>query len=453
MKNRKGLTLIEVILSLAILGIISVGFLTAISGYFKFFTKTRQISREVFKTQQRIELAIDDVKENIINQTDPPVPDEIKRIEIWGEPIDVEYYEVEENYNDKIYATLISNIKPKVEKQLKLSDIGIKIKQVDKQVPYAYGTGEFSIIGNFENYYDPSDISTMRDHLRNVIEWYASSEEFNMPAPVEIASEEDLYYYPTFPKDYLIVENDSNDGFGNHDSDNIKLPNLEHYKGRNIIFTVTPGARSGRIGIQSESIPVFISGLPVTDNLVIHLDAAFINTINFADDETTPDGKVNKWYDLSSIIGKSKPDEVANSGSSKPQLKKTEMEEAFRGQYVQFNNQNQTLNLTGQGTNGKNIYVFAAIRNNTGDLDEVLFLTNTDENGSVEISIIPEGNQIGEWIIVKNFVDNARNNFKIGGPDVDIAEIAVYNSALSNGEIEEIENYFLSKYRTSIISD
>ena len=129
------------------------------------------------------------------------------------------------------------------------------------------------------------------------------------------------------------------------------------------------------------------------------------------------------------------------------------MEEAFRGQYVQFNNQNQTLNLTGQGTNGKNIYVFAAVRNNTVDLEEVLFLTNTDENGSVEISIIPEGNQIGEWIIVKNFVDNARNNFKIGGPDVDIAEIAVYNSALSNGEIEEIENYFLSKYRTSIISD
>ena len=65
MNNKKGYTLIEVVLSLAILGIISIGFLTVAGSNFSFFNKARGISQTVFETQQEIELFIDKVKEGI----------------------------------------------------------------------------------------------------------------------------------------------------------------------------------------------------------------------------------------------------------------------------------------------------------------------------------------------------------------------------------------------------
>ena len=52
MSKRRGFSLVEVILAIAILGIISISFLTVLSSHFVFLNKTKDISQEVFLTQR-----------------------------------------------------------------------------------------------------------------------------------------------------------------------------------------------------------------------------------------------------------------------------------------------------------------------------------------------------------------------------------------------------------------
>ncbi len=51
----------------------------------------------------------------------------------------------------------------------------------------------------------------------------------------------------------------------------------ESYAGRHIIYTVTPASQSGKMGMTAPSNPVYISGLPVISNLVLHLDASMLS--------------------------------------------------------------------------------------------------------------------------------------------------------------------------------
>ena len=55
MFNRKGMTLIEIILALALLGIIAVTFLSALSGHFVLLTDTRAITKDAFSAQKNVE--------------------------------------------------------------------------------------------------------------------------------------------------------------------------------------------------------------------------------------------------------------------------------------------------------------------------------------------------------------------------------------------------------------
>lgn len=477
MNNRKGFTLVEVILSLAILGIISISFATIISNHFLFFSKSKEISEVMFQTQKEMETMIDETKKSIRDETNLKVGDEIDvggtmltlktTDNIWSsiDPANngtkIKYFEAERTQNNKLYTTLVSIFKPKIEPQLELLSIGIKAEKNKAEVPHAYSTEGFSIIGNFENHRDA--VSTY-NLLINVIEWYVASEGFNMPIPdnKELQSELDndvlevSHYYPVFPRDYILVANETE---MEPDFYEKIFPQLQSYAGRHVIFTATPGAKSGRIGKQSVSKPIFISGIPVAEILAIHLDASFINP--YDNDEIVEDNpgiSVKAWYDISSPYvyksGRYQYDEAAKVlySNSRPQLLKTEMGKPFIGQFVRFSNTNQILKIVGQGTRNKGIHIFAAVRSDTEHSNEIPFL----KNGNSSITI-PAGfgeDQTGEWIIVEKFINKAQSDdFEIGGPDVDIAEIAVYNSTLSDEEIEEIENYFLSKYRTSIISN
>ena len=59
MNIKKGFTLIEIIVSIAVLGIMSMGFLSFLSNHYSLLNSTKDISSEVFLTQRDIEEEIE----------------------------------------------------------------------------------------------------------------------------------------------------------------------------------------------------------------------------------------------------------------------------------------------------------------------------------------------------------------------------------------------------------
>ncbi|MBU3144902.1 Ig-like domain-containing protein [Clostridium sp. CF012] len=440
MRKRNGFTLVEVILAIAILGIISVSFLTILSSHFIFLNKTKVISQEVFLTQRDMEMEIDNVKEKIRNK-ELILKEKVIFNSLGG--IKVNYYEVEKTHNNKAYYTLVSNVKPEVLTPIALKNIGIKVKQGSNNVSYGYVTGGFSIVGNFEN-----DAAYKWDHLLNVVEWYVSTKEYTTPLPKDprFSLNDDIindsYYYPLFPRDYELVSNETINNFGSYER---TFPlSLEEYKGRHIIFTATPGAKSGKIGKQSVSSPVFISGLPITQNAVSHFDAGFIDPSAPTEVDVN---KVRKWLDISSIYGQSIPNESASKIDKTPELMKMGMGTGFKWQYVSFSANDQYLEIPSQNTNNNDIYIFAVVRNKIGN-EESVFL----KNGEHEFSIPKEETTGGQkWFLVKEAISSKNDKFRIGGPNVDIAEVVIYKGRLTSEKIDTIEKYFNEKYKSPIL--
>ena len=56
MKSQKGFTLIEVVVSIALLGIIAVGFLSVMANQFNMLIHARKITENTFLAQQGIEI-------------------------------------------------------------------------------------------------------------------------------------------------------------------------------------------------------------------------------------------------------------------------------------------------------------------------------------------------------------------------------------------------------------
>ena len=64
--NKNGLTLVEIVVAIGLLGIIAVLFLTAFSGQFSMFSRTRQITDNLFRSQEIIEKDIDSIKTKLV---------------------------------------------------------------------------------------------------------------------------------------------------------------------------------------------------------------------------------------------------------------------------------------------------------------------------------------------------------------------------------------------------
>ena len=170
-----------------------------------------------------------------------------------------------------------------------------------------------------------------------------SREEFCIPMPkipgfnmgddiLEIS-----YYYPKFPRDYILVSNLSINNFGSHKN---TFSKLSDFPGRHVVFTATPAAKSGKIGVQSASKPIFVSGLPYSNNLVGHFDANYIDM--YDTNQVGTNGEVKGWIDLSDIYGKTAPTQYAIPSVAYPTVYKSLMDTGDKWQYVNFlgNHQN-----------------------------------------------------------------------------------------------------------------
>ncbi|WP_313127286.1 prepilin-type N-terminal cleavage/methylation domain-containing protein [Proteiniclasticum ruminis] len=441
MNNKNGLTLIEVIVSLAVLGIISVAFLGAMTAHFSYLKSTVGITQNDFKAQELMENEIDEAK---VRVADPDAS--LSSVEIFKEDlggITVEYEEINISHNNKEYYTLVSNVRPDPLEIINLESIGIKLFQNSSQIQddyYAYPNSSFSIIGNFEN-----KNTHKWDHLLNQVEWYISTDKYNIPLPkggqsVDL-NDDEYHYYPLFPRDYEILSNETIYKFGASQS---IFSDMSQLAGRFLVYAVTPAAKSGKLGNQLVSKPIFISGLPVTDNIITHLDASYIDTLTNNSESERQSGSdlLKVWYDISSIVGRNSPNESAvspNTNSFRPFVLRSDVNDDFIGQLVRFDT-NRYVQLN-QGVSGETVTIFIVAKNRDSIVSKIFV------NGRNEILLDPPTVDSSEqWNIIRSQFVLDGSNMVIGNSLTDVTEVLVYSGTMSFENNEKVLQYLNDKY-------
>lgn len=444
MNKRRGFTLVEVIVSLAVLGIIAISFLGAISSHFTYMMSTKKITQNAFKAQEKMEDEIDDAKVRVKNPSAALEKMKIFTSDLGG--IEVKYEEVKITHNNKDYYTLVSNIMPDALEIIKLESIGIKLMQGATQVEddyYGYTKDSFSIVGNFNN-----SNAYKWDHLLNQVEWYISSDKYNIPLPKKqgvALNDDESHYYPIFPRDYEIFSNETVYKFGASQN---TFPYMEDIAGRHLIYTVIPAAKSGKLGERKISKPIYISGLTVTDNLITHLDASYIDVLSNSTEAQLSGANymLLKWNDVSSVIGRSTPNENAAppNNTSRPIVNRSAVEDAYIGQYVYFNS-GKSVQIN-QGSNGAQVTIYAVLRNRGSS--ETKYITNGTNTLLIEA---PAADNEEQWNIIRSKIKLSGTTIKIGDSDTDIAEIIIYTS-IEDDDNTKVIDYLRAKYFTENIT-
>ena len=315
-KIKRGFTLIEVIVSIALLGILAVAFLPSISKYFQWLVDTKtNITQKAFEIQDEMETTIQEVIKAMSSGAIAPADYISLGI---TEKIDVKLFkddfssytarqypsaykvEVSDGGNKK-FATLVGD--------KRLPELPVPVIETVKRVFIKNGAESLSEheYFNFPNLKILAK-SNMTSNPQNSFnryrsDWYISKPGFIIPIQDIDNIDEDNDFgriYPAFPDDYIAVpiysELGSDYSFISATERNIsaELKNdiVSKYPGRHILYTITPFAKSLKKGGTSSLLPIYIYGPTVTANLALHLDASTINMSDKYNVSTNPNGAI-----------------------------------------------------------------------------------------------------------------------------------------------------------------
>ena len=227
MKNRRGLTLIEIIIALALIGIIAIGIIPTFAMQFKILVDTKDITVGAFEAQGAIEKDIADARETIISGigTLPNNPS----FTIWGIPVHM--YEIistfPSNDNKHVYAYLSGTLASKQDQtNLIATNVLIKVNNISN-IPEDTADMRNSPIISAE-----CDDNIQPTWITNIYIWYKSK-----PGNTD----------PKFPEDYIIHERTTSSNSSVNLIDKTGLIN------RYLFLTVTPVDMNGVRGAESFS--------------------------------------------------------------------------------------------------------------------------------------------------------------------------------------------------------
>ncbi len=423
MKNNRGFTLIEIIVSLALLSIISVGMISGLTSQFRFLTSTRNFTEDLSLAQQTMEGEIVAVK---------------KTLEASGTPSGETSYTLFTGAYERTVAGYPREFEVSLGNTTRTFYAVVGSEVLDFPVATATVSIEFQPINTtlFEyssSLYASSDVSLVDPtgvNLTNIYRWYVSRPGFNIPmistTPEEV---ENGTTYPRFPDDYSIIPSASNTTLASV---------ISRYPGRHVMCTVTPASTSGKMGATAVSNPVFVSGLPVRSDLQLHLDASLISReapFNLVR-ASGSNYYVKNWADSSGEGN----DAAQSTDNRQPQLVETYIGDIVDNgfwyetyaKYAAFDGSNDYVNTTVSGvidTTGATSTVFVVARD--AGAENFTIYTNTVPAGYVSFS--------PSWSTTSVTVGNA-------GSPVDVAEVIIYNAVLSAGDNEAVMDYLEAKY-------
>lgn len=317
MLNKKGLTLIEVIVSIAILGILAVSFLPLFTNHYKWIIETKtKITQDAFKAQKGIEENINKIKTAMLEgniesdkYNDLGISKKISSIKLFND----EFSSYSERYFPNAYETmvtlggrerLVAIVGDKRLPELPVPTIDIvslkfmknDIESGTKVEYFDYENIRLQAISNMSK--NPQNSFNRYRH-----EWFVSKPGFNIPVPAVGNIDEDFdlgAIYPRFPEDYeaIPISSELNNSYTFKNSNEriitgvLRNNVVKKYPGRHILYTITPYAKSLKKGSTSVRLPLFLSGPNTTRNLKYHLDASTILKGDIYNNKTNPYGSI-----------------------------------------------------------------------------------------------------------------------------------------------------------------
>jgi len=426
MKNNKGFTLVEIIVSIALLGIICVGLFSGLTLQYRLMKSTQSITSDVAGAQQQMELEISDVKKAIQDGTASSsdeksypfhfISDDGMTYDctVSGYPKEIEVSLG--NSTRKLYTVIADHLMP----EFAVASATITIEFSDGvTLDFAYIDTPSLYVKSNVTIDDPENVN-----MTNIYRWYVSRAGFNIPMISNPSEIENGTVYPRFPDDYTIISG----------ANSANLTSISSkYAGRHLICTVTPAAQSGKMGATAVSNPVYLSGLPVTSDLRLHLDASMISKEDTDAVNGTDTLTVEEWYDISG----NGDDAVQSDAKKQPVLNET-----YIGDIVDNNLRYETyakyVSFDGDSINGYNDLLTSKVGSFSGEKTVFVVARYTGED---DFTIYQDDE-------VPGFVSFGSNKAYIGGTsdEVDIAEVIVYDGVLSEDDADEVRSYLENKY-------
>ena len=347
MDVRRGMTLIEIIISIAIIALIAIGIIPAFATNYKMIIFTRSLTKNTYSAQKDMEDKIENLKDCIDKNTkiEDPLPNDYRIFISNNGGININNYSPDGSYlyikkydakvkikalgNDdsttkrvvsaysqgvfiknredknsgKRLFTVVANVnRPKNETPVENNTQIALYNNANAKVYFAYpNESMLKIKATFEAVKldkngNPSSTGSSVPVLKYINHWYVSNSgyyisQYDPPDESVIGIK-----YPSFPKDYTIIADANAQSLSTIDGT---------FAGRHIVYTITGAAYSGVMGpydISANSI--YFSGLTVTNNLLLHLDASLLDryTKDSSGNYTYVDNNrlnVKGWNDLS----------------------------------------------------------------------------------------------------------------------------------------------------------